>query len=139
MWPRTYSTSDGMTLNRTIHLISGMARNIKYYRKDILNVAKRVKKLIDDDPTNRISTATLASEAGISRNVLQIVFKYRYGAPIGRYRLRMRMAHAKFLLTSGKSIKEIAITLHYSSISSFNNAFRNFYGQSPSEWRARRR
>ena len=116
-----------------------MARKDKYIRKDILNVAKRVKKLIDDDPTTRISTAALASEAGISRNMLQIVFKNRYGSPIGRYKLRMRMAHAKYLMTTGKSIKEIAIMLHYSSISSFNNAFRTFYGQSPSEWRVRRR
>ncbi|MFL5747419.1 MAG: helix-turn-helix domain-containing protein [Niastella sp.] len=116
-----------------------MARTYRYYRKELMNAAKAVKKLIDDDPANRISTATLASDAGISRNLLQIVFKYRYGAPIGRYRLRIRMAHAKYLLSSGKSIKETAITLHYSSISSFNNTFRNFYGQSPSEWRARRR
>ena len=101
--------------------------------------AYEVKKLIDDDPTTRISTAALASEAGISRNMLQIVFKNRYGSPIGRYKLRMRMAHAKYLMTTGKSIKEIAIMLHYSSISSFNNAFRTFYGQSPSEWRVRRR
>ena len=128
-----------MTLIRTIHLNSGMARDKKYYRTDLLNVAKRVKKLIDDDPTNRISTAELASDAGISRNALQIVFKSRYGASIGRYKLRMRMAHAKYLLSLGNSIKEVAITLHYSSISSFNNAFRTFYGQSPSEWKARRR
>ena len=128
-----------MTLIRTIHLNSGMAKKTKYYRKEILNAAKRVKKLIDDDPANRFSTATLASEAGISRNVLQLAFKNRYGAPIGRYRLRMRMAHAKYLLSAGKSIKEIAITLHYSSMSAFNNAFRNFYGQNPSEWKSRRR
>ena len=139
MWPRTHTTSDGMTLIRSIQLNSGMARNIKYYRKDVLSVAKRVKKLIDDDPTSRISTTTLASEAGISRNTLTAAFKNRYGAPIGRYRLRMRMAHAKYLLASRKSIKEISITLHYSSMSAFNNAFRNFYGQSPSEWRIRRR
>ena len=116
-----------------------MARIYKYYRKELMNAAKAVKKLIDNEPATRISTATLASEAGISRNLLQIVFKYRYGAPIGQYRLRMRMAHAKYLLSTGKSIKEIAIMLHYSSMSAFNNAFRNFYGQSPSEWRVRRR
>jgi AraC-like DNA-binding protein len=116
-----------------------MARENKYIRKDILNAARRAKKLIDDDPTTRISTAALASEAGISRNVLQLVFKQRYGAPIGRYKLRMRMSHAKYLLSTGRSIKDVAITLHYSSISSFNNAFRTFYGQSPSEWRERRR
>jgi len=128
-----------MTLIRTIHSNSGMARKIKYYRKEILTVAKRVKKLIDDDPATRVSTLTLASEAGISRNALQAAFKNRYGAPIGQYRLRMRMAHAKFLLANRKSVKEVAITLHYSSMSAFNNAFRKFYGQSPSEWRVRRR
>ena len=116
-----------------------MARNIKYYRKDILSAARRVKKIIDDDPTTRVSTVTWASEAGISRNALQAAFKNRYGAPIGQYRLRMRMAHAKYLLASRKSIKEIAIMLQYASMSAFNNAFRNFYGQSPSEWRVRRR
>lgn len=128
-----------MTLIRTIHLNSGMARKYKYYRKEILIVARRLKKLIDDDPTTRISTVTLAGEAGISRNALQAAFKNRYGAPIGQYRLRMRMSHAKYLLASHKSIKEVAITLRYSSMSAFNNAFRNFYGQSPSEWKVRRR
>ena len=116
-----------------------MARYFRYYRKDIMDAVKGIKKTIDDNPANGTSTATLASEAGISRNMLQIVFKNRYGSPIGRYKLRMRMAHAKYLMTTGKSIKEIAIMLHYSSISSFNNAFRTFYGQSPSEWRVRRR
>jgi len=116
-----------------------MARYYRYYRKDIMDAVKGVKKAIDDNPTNGTSTATLASEAGISRNVLQDVFKYKYGTPIGQYRLRLRMAHAKQLLSSGRSIKEIAISLQYSSISAFTNAFRNYFGQSPSEWKSRRR
>ena len=104
-----------------------------------MDAVKGVKKVIDDNPTNGISTATLASEAGISRNVLQDAFKNKYGTSIGQYKLRMRMAHAKYLLSAGISIKEISITLQYSSLSAFTNAFRKYYGQSPSEWKSRRR
>ncbi len=116
-----------------------MAKEYRYYRKEIMDAVKRVKKAIDDDPAIGTSTATLAIEAGISRNVLQEVFKYRYGAPIGQYRLRMRMAHAKYLLTTGLPVKEVGIQLQYSSLSAFTNAFRNYYGQSPSDWKWRRR
>ncbi|OQP45439.1 hypothetical protein A4H97_32355 [Niastella yeongjuensis] len=116
-----------------------MAKYNRYYRREIMDAVRGVKKIIDDNPTNGISTATLASEAGISRNVLQEAFKNKYGTSIGQYKLRMRMAHAKYLLTNGSSIKEVSITLRYSSISAFCNAFRKYYGQSPSDWKTRRR
>ena len=116
-----------------------MARNFRYYRKEILTAVRGVKKAIDDNPTNGSPIAMLANEAGISRNILSAAFKYKYGAPIGQYRLRMRMAHAKYLLSTGRSIKEIAFSLQYSSVSSFTNAFKKYYGQSPSEWKWRRK
>jgi len=116
-----------------------MAKIYKYYRKEIMDAVKEVKKAIDKNPSKGISTATLADEAGISRNLLQDVFKYRYGMPIGQYRLRMRMAHAKYLLSTGLPVKEVTISLNYSSKSAFTNAFRSYYGQSPSEWKLRRR
>ena len=116
-----------------------MAKHFKYYRKDIMDAVKEVKKSIDDHPSNGASTATLANEAGISRNLLQDVFKYRYGTPIGQYRLRMRMTHAKYLLSTKLTVKEVGVFLNYSSMSAFSNAFRNYYGQSPSEWKTRRR
>ncbi|MBO9204599.1 MULTISPECIES: helix-turn-helix domain-containing protein [Niastella] len=106
-----------------------------YIRKDIRDAVRRVKKIIDDNPTNGITNEMLANETGISRNVLQNAFKQTHGAPIGQYRLRLRMAYAKQLLGTGRSIKAIAITLHYSSISAFCNAFKKYYGQSPTEWR----
>jgi AraC-like DNA-binding protein len=115
-----------------------MAKNYRYYRKDIMDAVKGVKKIIDDNPTIGTSTATLASEAGISSNALQEVFKYKYGTAIGQYRLRIRMAYAKQLLGSGTSIKEIAIILQYSSLSAFTNAFRKYYGQNPSDFQTPR-
>lgn len=106
----------------------------KNYNKEIVNAVKGVKKAIDANPCNGISTEMLATSAGIRRNVLQEVFKLRYGTSIGQYKLQLRMMEAQRLLAKGKSVKETSIMLRYSSVSSFNNAFRNYYDLSPSEW-----
>lgn len=106
----------------------------KYYNREIVNAVKGIKKAIEANPYNGISTETLATGAGIRRNVLQEVFKARYGTSIGQYKLQQRMKEAQRLLAKGKSVKETSIILRYSSLSSFNNAFRNYYDLSPSEW-----
>jgi AraC-like DNA-binding protein len=109
------------------------------YRKFISSAVTGIKKQIDQNPINGVKTAALASKAGISRNVLQEVFKEKYGTSIGQYKLQLRMREAKHQLKSGKSIKEVSIILQYSSPSSFSNAFSNFYEESPSEWLLARR
>lgn len=106
----------------------------KQIPKALTTTVKQIKKRIDVNPINGHNTAILASDAGISRNVLQEVFKAQYGTSIGQYKLQLRMAAAKKQLTSGKSIKEVSIILQYSSPSSFCNAFRNFFEVSPTEW-----
>lgn len=106
----------------------------KQYKKGIINAVNRVKRDIEQNPANGISTAKLAQDAGISRNVLQEVFKERFGTPIGLYRLQHRMQHAVEYLKAGKSVKEISIILQYSSPSSFSNAFKNRFEISPTEW-----
>lgn len=111
----------------------------KEVKKFIASAVTGVKKQIDQNPTNGNKTAYLAGKAGISRNVLQEAFKAKYGTSIGAYKLQTRMSQAKSQLKSGKSIKEIAIILQYSSPSSFSNAFKNFYQVSPTEWLQQRR
>jgi AraC-like DNA-binding protein len=106
----------------------------KKIKKAVSDAVKDVKKYIDANPFNGISTATLASDAGISRNVLQEAFKEKFGTSIGQYKLYARMHQAKTHLTSGKSIKEVSIILQYSSPSSFSNAFRNHFKLSPTDW-----
>jgi AraC-like DNA-binding protein len=108
-----------------------MAKNV---RRSISSIVTAIKKQIDQNPMNGISTAALAGHAGISRNVLQELFKAKYGTSIGQYKLQVRMAEAKHQLKSGKSIKVVSIMLHYASPSSFSNAFSNFYQLSPTEW-----
>lgn len=106
----------------------------KKFNRGVVRAVVAVKKLIDGHPGNGSSTAVLASQHGISRNVLQEVFKDRYKLPIGEYRLKLRMEEARKKLKAGFSIKEVSFSLDYASPSSFCNAFRNFYKISPSEW-----
>jgi AraC family transcriptional regulator len=95
---------------------------------------KAIKKFIDTHPANGISTAALAREHNISRNVLQEVFKEKFEVPIGQYKLNARMEEALRLIKSGYSIKEVSFKMNYSSPSSFSNAFRNYYDISALEW-----
>jgi AraC-like DNA-binding protein len=107
----------------------------KKYKRSAVAAVAAVKKHIDAERINGESTTALALQYGISRNVLQDIFKAKYKVSIGHYRLKLRMHEAQKLLKGGRSIKEVSYTLDYSSHSSFTNAFRNFYHLSPVEWR----
>jgi AraC-like DNA-binding protein len=96
--------------------------------------AHQAKKYLDAHPGTAISTAELAMRNKVSRNALQEYFKMKYKQSIGQYKLKNRMNEARRLLKTGKSIKEVTITLRYASPSSFSNAFKNYYDISASEW-----
>src|SRR5688500_5480432 len=101
MWPwtRDYTNKKIESSFATIHKKACMP---KKYKQSVTSAVKGIKKQIDQKPTNGSKTAALASEAGISRNVLQEVFKAKYGTSIGQYKLQLRMREAKQQLKSGK-------------------------------------
>jgi AraC-like DNA-binding protein len=106
----------------------------KFFSHPVIVAVKAIKKHIDDHPANGKSAAALATGAGISRNVLQEAFKELYGSDIRLYRLRLRMQLAQQLLQEGRSIKEIYLTLNYSSSSTFTKAFKNYFYVTPTAW-----
>jgi AraC-like DNA-binding protein len=108
----------------------------KNFTRHIILAVRDIKKFLDENPANGISTTMLAASAGISRSILHQAFKEEFGTEIGEYKLRLRMEVATQLLLAGKSVKEVSIHLHYASPSTFSNAFRNYFGQSPSQWLA---
>ena len=94
----------------------------------------QIKKYLDGHPNSTLSTAALASQYNVSRNALQSFFKERYKLHMGEYKLKLRMDEAKRLLTLGRSMKEVSITLRYASPSSFSNAFKSYFGESATKW-----
>ena len=66
------------------------------------------------------------------------VFVAEYGESIGQFRVRIRLEYAAGLLTlTDELIKCIANDVGYATAEAFATAFRNRFGQAPSEFRAR--
>ncbi|MFO0613453.1 MAG: AraC family transcriptional regulator [Polyangiaceae bacterium] len=78
----------------------------------------------------------LASRVGLSRSSFASRFTELVGEPPLQYLARWRMSRAAELLRdTGDRVNEIATSVGYESVPSFNKAFRKWQGQSPSAFR----
>ena len=86
--------------------------------------------------SDRVPIVQLARQVGVSRRQLERLFKEKAGmTPANAYK-RVRLNHAKSLVTnSDASMLEIAIEAGFESASHFARTFRKFHGQTPSEMR----
>lgn len=83
------------------------------------------------------TVAQLARRVGMSRSTFAERFAALVGEPPLQYLARWRMARAAELLRgSHAQIKEVAASVGYASVPSFNKAFRKWQGSSPSALRA---
>ncbi|MCK9564138.1 MAG: helix-turn-helix transcriptional regulator, partial [Bacteroidales bacterium] len=97
-------------------------------------------RLIDERLRNVREPPTLSELAGLCKlSVRQLTHGFRVsrGCSIGDYAASKRIGHAKYLLTSERSMQEIAADLGFSAPSSFAYAFRRATGVTPREFRQR--
>ena len=104
--------------------------------KVLLRAIERLRSDSDAD----VSLAALASDAGLSRFHFCRAFKESTGlsphAWLRQYRLEQAM---NMLRDSDTSIASVAAELGYGSQTAFAAAFRKLTGETPSDWRRRRR
>jgi transcriptional regulator GlxA family with amidase domain len=82
------------------------------------------------------TVASLARSVGMSRSAFAGRFTALVGEPPLQYLARWRMARAGELLRGSTArINEIATSVGYTSVPSFNKAFRKWQGATPSEFR----
>ncbi|WP_342764163.1 AraC family transcriptional regulator [uncultured Methanobrevibacter sp.] len=63
-------------------------------------------------------------------------FKEIYGKPIFKWRKEYRLDYASRLIEEGQlNISEISKKVGYSSTSKFSQAFKEYFGYTPSEYR----
>jgi len=94
-------------------------------------------ELIHRDLATPWTVASLARRAGLSRSTFAERFTTLVGEPPLQYLARWRMARAGELLRgSAARINEIATSVGYASVPSFNKAFRKWQGVTPSAFRA---
>lgn len=102
-------------------------------------VQRAIERLRSDSDTD-VSLAALAAEAGLSRFHFCRAFKESTGlsphAWLRQHRLDQAMA---MLRDTDATVMAIAATLGYTSQTAFAAAFRKLTGETPSDWRRRRR
>ncbi len=100
----------------------------------------RTLALIHGRPAEDWTVERLGRQVGLSRSALAERFGQVMGEPLFAFlsRWRLQLA-AEFLLTSRRTIVEVAQEAGYESGGAFSAAFKRTFGKPPSVWRRKRR
>ena len=83
---------------------------------------------------------SMAIRYGMSLTALKDCFKAVYGKPIHAFQREYKMqAATRLLVTTEMSVAEISGRLGYENPNKFSTAFKEILGQSPSEYRKKRK
>jgi len=101
-----------------------------------LRALRQARDRIDRDYAGLIPIATLAADAGYSREHFIRAFRGAYGQTPGRYRTERRVERAADLLRSANlTVTEICYLVGFTSLGSFSARFREVTGLSPTAYR----
>ena len=99
-------------------------------------VIEMIHRTIEESYSENISISGFTSRYFFSKEYLSKLFKARYGCGIYEFLLRTRMTRARELLSDPSlQIQEIAARTGYSDTHYFSKAYRNYYGESPTQYR----
>lgn len=97
----------------------------------------RVAEYIEENFASSLRVETLAELMGLDRMYLRNLFVKHTGMSTMEYIMNTRMTHAKRLLEDeSMTVGAVANAVGYTDVLCFSKAFKNFTGQSPSEYRA---
>ncbi|MEL7534930.1 MAG: AraC family transcriptional regulator [Bacteroidota bacterium] len=119
------------------HFIQEAARikAICFSNKVQIDIVVDTKRYIDAHFEEEIDLALLASLRSVSKYHLIRLFKKYYGLTPKQYLIDKRIANAKEILKSGKSVTDTCYTIGYDSVHSFSTLFKAKTGVSPSAYR----
>ena len=104
--------------------------------KSQAEIVEIVKNDLTENLESQITIAQLAEKYGISKTTLKNCFKEVYGKPIIKWRKEYRLDYACRLIDEDEfTISEISKMVGYSSPSKFTQAFKDYIGCTPSEYR----
>lgn len=99
---------------------------------------QRAIQLIGKNPANTIPAQNISRLVNLSLPRLRQLFKKETGLTLRQYVKRVRMENAtKLLRTSFLTVKEITFQSGARDVSHFVRDFKEYYGLTPSEFRAR--
>lgn len=119
-------------INYFIKLVDGISEDMKHRPDSVIAAAKEyIKNNID----KKISAEEVASCVNLSVAYFTVYFKSKTGINFRNYLLTTKMEFAKQLLIRSKlSISEIGSAIGYDDYRSFYRVFKNYTGETPSEY-----
>jgi AraC family transcriptional regulator len=100
-------------------------------------VVRRVRELLDADPSVARSAAELAAAVGVSPHHLMRVFRSETGTTLRAYRIRLRLALALHRLREGeRDLSALAADLGFASHAHLTDTFARCLGTSPRDIRS---
>lgn len=104
--------------------------------KSQARIVENVKNDLTSDLQSKITIDQLAQKYDISKTALKNCFKEVYGKPIFKWRKEYKLDYAcKLIKEDELTISEISKRVGYSSPSKFTQAFKEYVGCTPSEYR----
>lgn len=104
--------------------------------KKQVDLVENVRNDLINDLESKITIDELADKYGISKTTLKNCFKEVYGKPIFKWRKEYKLDYACRLIDEGElNISQISKMVGYTSPSKFSQAFKEYVGCTPSEYK----
>ena len=108
----------------------------RYISPDQAKTIKEIKEYLTSNLDKHISLTELSAKFHISLTAMKSSFKEVYGQSIGKYIRNYRLqTGAELLISTKMRIIDIACAVGYTNASKFSEAFSDYYGISPSQYR----
>ena len=112
------------------------SRNLKIHNQNAYEVVSLTKQYIDNEYNEPITLSQLAKKAGYSKEAYCRLFKRTYGKSPIEYLINIRLFYAKkILLTTKRSIYDIALSCGFNNDTYFYTVFMKKEGMSPNKYR----
>jgi AraC-like DNA-binding protein len=102
--------------------------------EEVFRLLLKAKELLDLHAMKNLSLEEISAGAGISKYHFIRLFKTVFGISPYQYQIRRRLENAKIELLNGVSILDTAFAHGYADLATFSKAFKQAFGQSPSQF-----
>ncbi|MEM8605753.1 MAG: AraC family transcriptional regulator [Myxococcota bacterium] len=129
--------AEARTLALVAEALAGFARGPSArFDTDDIRALEALRAEIDEEYAQSPTLEQLARRAAMNRRKMTEGFKKLFGMTVHEYRVQQRMKRAAELLREGASAGAVACEVGYADQGSFTTAFRRFFGETPSAFKA---
>jgi AraC-like DNA-binding protein len=123
----------------TMHIL-GLAyytiRNNAFADKDIVQQIEKARLLMREDPGGDLRPEAIAQSLNMSYSWFRRMFRQYTGLAPAQYQQQLKLQQAReWLISTDKTVKEIAYILNFESANYFNAFFKQKTGMTPQEFR----